>query len=366
MRNQPDERWGLPSASKRHIYRGCAGSYFLERTAKDRGIKDPPSEAAQFGINVHAWLEGKDIQLTPEELLVAKDCEALGGELLLQWKPNALESPPLIVKEHRSWLLDGRGSPIFSGRADLVAVDGPASRALIIDYKSGPEEVDTSDNPQLLALAVMARDDFGVDEVTTAIVQPPHRPSPCVYDAATLDTAKAMLIAEVSMLLQADFSTSRTPGIHCKYCRGKTLCPEFKGYAWGIVEYEPGYLVQPAVLAQLFDRCAMAEAMIDKIKGAIRDLLTANPDALKEYGIFLKPGKERRSVADIKGFLQAMEDNGYPLDSFASALDVSLPALQDWCHTTLGIKRKDAKDFIESKLRGLIEVKQDRPSIVKK
>lgn len=293
-----DEREGLPSASGADKLVLCSGSWALElQSPKINTAK----KYAEFGDNVHAVVDGQEVELSHREEDTAKACKEIEESVRQKWLASDVVSVEEI-REQRMWLFNSNLKKVFSGKPDLVVIQG--KRALILDFKALSGEVAESPrNWQLRSLAVIVANHYDVEEITVGIVQPwvTRKPELCVYDEEALKLSEKMLR---DALVAAELSTSpRTPGDHCKWCRAKLKCAEFGAWNNQITE-RPVMELAPADLAKLLSRVPLARKFCDELEQAALEMAAKG---VKLPGWDLQIGSPRISDTEEE-FIQAYFD----------------------------------------------------------
>ena len=134
---------------------------------RSKGYMYESSPEANDGTNQHKYMNGEPVVLREELKADCLEAERQRSEVMEFTFNNWRDRPPLVICEERMWFKDDR----YSGVPDLLAMRN--RRALIIDYKFGRVAVPPAkDNPQLKWLTVLADENYDVEEVTVAIIQP--------------------------------------------------------------------------------------------------------------------------------------------------------------------------------------------------
>lgn len=355
-----DERKRLPSASSTHRYAQCPGSFLLEAQCP----APPTSEDANIGKRIHAFLAGEvsASSMPPEELELAERCKAAADTLFFDWVKGGEVS---FIREQRLWAFDGL-EKAWSGKPDMVAVNG--RRGLVVDYKTGRGDVDLAPgNLQLRALAVLAADEYDLEEVTVAIVQPlAGKPSTCVYSAEDLDLARNEMRRIMRSIQQP--GQPRIPSVAaCKYCRAKEACPE----ARAVVEALPAKVerdgreiaMTPEQVAQFLDAAKIAEDVIDAIRAKAKRMLEENEAAVP--GWRLKPGVKREKVTDPNTVFGRFTQAGGTQEQFLPAVTISKTGLKDALRAAVGLKGKALDERLAVILDGCTETTTAAPSLVR-
>ena len=118
------ERGGLPSASGLARVAACPGSFKMEAKS---GVVDTSSPAAERGTRIHAMMEGLEVELSPEERLVAKE--------MMDYDSVLLDCNDLI-REVRMWYEWTDGERMFSGKIDVGGIDRATGNTVLVNYKT--------------------------------------------------------------------------------------------------------------------------------------------------------------------------------------------------------------------------------------
>jgi hypothetical protein len=221
-----------PSSAVRWLV--CPGSHTLEAKAPDR-----PSEAAEIGTAAHTLaemcLKGRNIdpssvphvgkiEVDDEMAEAVKGYVAAVRGLAKTYFTDVKIEARVILSEDVYGTID----------ALLISLDNETM--IIIDLKYGKSIVKVDENPQLHTYAVAAIDEFGMptERLILGVYQPRiGREDPLetitytergigkMYKAWKIKIAMAVRRAK-------DMPNMFEKGSHCRYCKGKGDCPEFK------------------------------------------------------------------------------------------------------------------------------------------
>lgn len=265
------------------------------------------------------------------------------------------------------------GKPLFSGTPDRVRIYPTRGLAICSDYKFGFKVVQSVDaNMQLRAYLAMISEEYPVANYYGAIFQPRVSAKPNIVRYSHADVLKAR--AEIEAVWDACFA--KEPPRHasneaCEWCEAKTICPEHK--AW-IGEIEK---VRHLPVAQWTDeqmnlfetRRSAALKFIEEAHEQIKLIKATDPDRLPGWN--LKPGASVRTVSDLVAAWGSLQSH-MSAREFSEACDVSIGALERilWQRSQGDIVRgklsqKQAKALLNDLLKGLIELKRNKPSLEK-
>lgn len=363
--NHEDTRKGLPSASGMYRLAACPGSWKLEQQCPP----EPESDAAAEGTLIHKALarEIAPDTLTEDQRWCYEQCRDQELRLVERFFGDADLNE---VREQRYWYEWQPGEPIFSGQPDVVYVKG--TQAIIIDYKTGRIPVeDAASNWQLRALALAVWSHYwDVDEVIAAIIQPRTSAVPTVvtYD----DDAINGTAAEMDDLFGKVFSAgaSLVAGDHCKWCRGKSICPQLQNTALSTLPQQitlPEHIsttvptLTGSELSGILDKVEVAQMYIDAVKAHAKEVLTSGESI---PGWHLKAGTARREIVDPVAAFAAVSDTVTAAD-FAGCCTVKIGQLETTYATATGMKKGDAKAALAEALGNVLITKQSSPSLAR-
>lgn len=355
-----DERHGLPSASSAHRYALCPGSFLLEQSIQQ---PDVSGADAQIGNRIHGYLAGEGIALNEEETKIATDCRLQEIQLVKAVFP--FEDRLQVMREKRLWDYDESFTRSWSGKPDVVYHD--ATRALVIDYKTGRGEVQhATGNVQLRALAVLVNISRGpFTEITVAIIQPlAGEPTTCTYEAKDLIRAESE-ISQLMIDIRSPGQPRNPSSDACKYCKAKEVCPE----ARGVVETLPTLVPRDGLeivmtaeqIAEFLAKAPLAEAVIESVRSKARRMIEAGQVV---PGWRLKPGAVRESITNPELAFARFMDAGGTQAQFVQAITVAKTKFTTAVKAATGRKGKDLDGFVEIMLEGCTEAKATAPSLV--
>lgn len=362
-----NERERLPSASGMERLALCPGSFLLEVQHGER----TETEDSTLGDRIHDWLAWRKAALAPEEQEIADVCEAHAKRVYDEWEGShrcAVNTD--TVREQRIWARDADGlGRTWSGKPDLVAViecaDGKR-RALVVDYKTGRGDVTrAAGNMQLRALAVLVAEEFNVQEVRVAIVQPLAGP-PTVCDYTETDLAVSGVEIDAIVRRATTPGQDRRPSpAACKYCGAKAACPEGRNLALAMAKplaRDGGViLLTPEEMAGFLHAARAAEAIIESVRDKARRMLEVDEKAIP--GWRLKPGVARESITDPQKVFDRVAAIGATPERFLSTVTVAKGKLEGIVRELTGEKGKGLKARLDGILDGATETKHGAPSL---
>lgn len=362
-----DEREQLPSASGFPRYAGCPGSWRMEK-----GRERKPSQWSERGDRIHAYLANDDEGakgINAEEIEVAQALQDRRDEILreLQFGVHGMST----YVEQRLWYHGVEGEKLFSGKADYIAIDAQKPWALVCDWKTGFGDVPEADhNFQVMALAVLVRAHYEVEQVVVGIVTP-EAYSLCAYDRSALYHAarKAVeIIAEISM---PDAPLQPSPDA-CQYCSAASVCPALHDKAkqlatiGGTADTAEGV----AEIVKEMPAETLADALERLVPFAKRATEAIEAEAKRRLkageivpGWTLKDGK-RESIVDVTTVYERCKAKGVPPVKFSAACKLPKKAVETMLRDVTRLKGKPLEYCLGEVLSGCTEMKETEPRLV--
>jgi len=383
-----DERRGWTSASNAAADRLCEG-----RHQAQIGIEDISSEDAAFGQQIHdALFKGSSDGLKPEQVELYDQHQAINEKLMSQFFGNDREAA-IVVKENRYWCsvsekAGGIGERLrHSAKPDFIARHG--TRVLIVEYKSLPGDVpEPSKNEQLRDQTVIVSGTFGIREnceVGTAVNQPlvTHSPELCVYHPEDIKLAEREMFDRVRNSNKAN--PTRTAGaVQCKFCKARFKCKEYAAWAESLMPVAtkvvglPTSEWTPDMWAYYLEMRGNAKKWLEEADAEAKRKL--EEDAASIPGWKLAPGATQSTIVNpqelFRRFVEvgrewATKENAemHPehtlLPLFMECVKVGKMDMQALVRKVTGEKGKILTKTWEDMLAGIIEEKQNKPSLAK-
>lgn len=369
MSETNDPRRGATSASSAAYDFACPGRHLAQK-----GLAQTSSPDAEFGKGVHAALaKGDPSNLTTEQLDIYESCVAIEAKIVDQlFGPDRAKVRTFI--EQRFWVKvkDKNGDGYFdhSGQPDKIYRLGP--RGLIIEYKTLAGDVPVSaENLQLRDQVVLAAGNLMLTEVMAYVIQPlvTHDPVPCLYDKVSIKQAEDEMFDRVRR--SNDPMAMRIPGeVPCKFCLAKPVCREYAQWQAALLPARialPDLPVAEWTVEQRIAFCAgvgAVEKWIEDNKEEMKELLAKDENAVP--GFYLKPGNSREIVTDPEALFARFVELGGSLDQFMACVSVGKGKLEEQVRAVTKKKGKPLKVQIDSLLDGIVEQRQNAPSLAKK
>lgn len=348
MEAQSDERKGRPSASSAEQMALCPASWL-----RQQGIAETFFSVADSGTRIHAVLAGDPgITLTPEEAETAAECKRLANELIA-----SMDAGWASDREERYWCRHN----LLSAKLDLLSFNPDLSGALVIDYKTGYNEVTpAADNLQMRWQFLAAW--YGEDDFYVAVIAPHGNPQVTVarygpehYEPALAEARRIIAAAEAP-------DAPAIPGEkQCRYCRAKATCAEYQSYARQVLPAEIRELPVGAWTSEQRVRFVVAakaaekllEEKLAEIKAEVERDPAGNP------GLRLRPTGNVRSV-DAQAVLAEGKIESWLLWQCATISVSKLEKrLADHCEWS----KKEARAKLAELLGPLLETKPKAPSL---
>lgn len=354
-----DERDGKPSASSMTRIVHCPACFHLNAAEMPEN-----SGAAVEGTMLHRIMElTYTLHKTDEEQReLAKLNAALTPEqeqaILIaenELEANAFEDGWQHYTEQRLWSHDN----LYSGQSDMLAISPDGFSAVIIDYKFGRGEVEPAErNYQLAALAVLAADNYGVENVRAMIIQPravdkSKRVTACEYDKDDITSARDAIESAVASALYAP-APLQTTGYWCNYCPSSYRCKAAQmvlAKQYELATSSAGFAIGKHNAVEMFRKATVVQKFCADVLAAIKAWVSDNPDHGTE--LVLQKGASRPKLGNAGDIYNAVESVGITPDEFVGACDVSLAKLVALYHG----KRK-AVDNKQTQKTSAVELKQ--------
>lgn len=318
----------------------CPGSY-----AAERGLPDTPSEAAEEGTQMHAWMEqmfrrgrvdpdGPQPDADQRETL---DSARERVAMLCNGNDYEIHIEERMALHHWSGLLT-------EGTADLVAVprDGVGA-AVLVDYKFGRVPVSPQDARwQLGAYSAMVMQRWHVDAVEAYIVQPRVAgglvQEPQIYDSA--DSVAGRIHRVICACRMPGAPCVPDPDRQCRYCKAaaRGTCPAVRNalVVTGILATTAetrGDTPKDVLadfpddgLASLVSQIRLIARLGDEAEAELRRRVEASP-AGEVCGWRLESTPGRRK-ADPTEAWRRVAPSGITAEEYMACCDVSLPRLE--------------------------------------
>lgn len=354
-----DERDGKPSASAMTRIVHCPASFKLNAAEMPEN-----SGAAEEGTMLHRIMElTYTLHKTAEEQAeLAKLNAALTPEqeqaILIaenELEANAFEDGWQHYTEQRLW---SHGNT-YSGQSDMLSISPDGFSAVIIDYKFGRGEVEPAErNYQLAALAVLAADNYGVENVRAIIIQPraadkSKRVTVCEYDKDDITSARDAIESAVASALYAP-APLQTTGYWCRYCPSSYRCKAAQtelAKQYELATSSAGFAIGKHNAVEMFRKATVVQKFCADVLAAIKTWVSDNPDHGTE--LVLQKGASRPKLGNAGDVYNAVESVGITPEEFVGACDVSLTKLVALYHG----KRK-AVDNKQTQKTSAVELKQ--------
>ena len=341
-----DERQGLPSASKRERWSKCPGSFELESLIP----ATPSGEAAEKGNRIHDALHTGDFSvLNEEEAGLAEKLRGLEELAVAQWRKiegNKQSLPiPSPQREQRLGLkIDAK--LILTGKPDAIYASD--SSILVLDYKTGMVPVDSTENPQLRALAVMAFGDH-YECAYVAIIQAGQEVTLERLSSSAMGMEREKLRNELERL--ATQKDIRVVGPQCQYCKASGVCPEAQGATLTLAKTS-STMVNVGDLPSLLDSCIVAESVIDAVRAKAREHLTEG-GSIKGWKI---QTQNRRYITDSSEALNRLAEI-VGTEKAIKAADISVTDAEKLIMEKEGCTKRDASQQLGHLLGDLIDTR---------
>jgi hypothetical protein len=359
------ERLGLPSGSGAKRWLGCPGSHRAER-----GLPDSQTDDAAEGEMLHAVMESPAsphrAKLSDEQAHCIEFCRAT--RLKLSEEILGTDEPQAFVEE-RWWLRDTATlEPLASCRIDWAGYTSDAM--LILDWKFGRREVDAADvNDQLRFAAAVAWQEYYPESVFVGIVAPRaegERVTVARFSSAQCQAAHAEMVAGALRAMQPSQPRCPSAGA-CHYCRarGTEACPESIAETTDLATVSTAEIATPERVAELLEKCELAERVIDAIRSRAKARLEAGEPI---PGWRLKPGSKQKKIIDQVAAWSRVGQQLIGGAEFAKCCTVSIAKLAAAVKANSTIEKltdKSAREKVESLLGDAVVETQNAPSLAR-
>ena len=360
-----DERENKPSASSASRWVNCPASF-----KRCSGLPEE-SSAAEEGTMLHKICELLNKgEGGAQELCAALDAEqskaidraiaVTDGELyILEGEDYKAEQ----IYERRLWSKSG----LYSGKADALFVLG--NKAVVIDYKFGRGDVEPADfNWQLAALAVLAADNYGVENVRACIVQPrapdrDRRFTAVEYSRGDIDAARRALDAATKTAM-SDGAPAKC-GAWCKYCKFASQCPEARAELEAVAKTAESFEITPENAADTFRKIKVLQGVLDAMTAKIKALAFVQDVP----GLKWVDGAKRAKLADAQKVFEFFAQI-ISAEKFLGAVKVEKGKLEKlYVETVKAMEPEKTKAEISREFNamlndgGLVEYEQNAPTL---
>jgi hypothetical protein len=249
----------------------------------------------------------------------------------------------------------------LSGQVDAVYYSD--TTALVVDFKSGFSEPDPAEiNSQLKVLAVLVA--LHLPQVTTVIVQVisgPHGVTEARYTIQELAHAYNEIL-DTLQAIHAEAAPFNPSPEACRYCPAALICQAIKDTIMPVARTQYSALpLEPDRAAKLLDEVAVIKSHLVEIEKFYFQRLVEDP-AFSIPGYALVPGVTRREVTNWHVARKRLEEFIDAADLAASET-YSITDIEKALGRKLKLKAKEAKVKLNEILAGLIEEKQNAPSL---
>lgn len=359
--NPTDERLGLPSGSGANRWLTCPGSHLAER-----GIPDSKTDDATEGEMLHAVMEFGEsthrAKLTEDQAWCIEFCREtrrkLSAELL-----GAEEIHAFV--EERWWLRDPATlEQVASCRIDWAGFN--AGSMLILDWKFGRNPVAAADvNDQLRFAAAAAWSEYSPATVYVGIVAPRAEGERVTVASFTSDQCRIAWAEMIAGAIRAmKHGQPRKPSAEaCRHCRAKgtEACPESIEETTALATVTTAELATPERVADLLDKCKMAERVIESIRDRAKQLIESGIPIPRWR---LKSGSKVKKVSAQAAWSRIGQKIGGA--AFSEACTVSIPKLSSaWKTAHECSSDKAARAEVEALLGDAIQVSENAASLAR-
>lgn len=389
MQNNYDpERGQWTSASSAEYDKLCPGRHLAQQKVPRDGKRSPD---ADHGTAIHLALSKNDSAgLTLEQTETFDACQKIANDCLKRFFGEAqITHQASEVRLWSAWggIINGQIVDIrHSGKLDRLYISG--SQALICEFKTLAGDVPSaSSNLQLRDQAVLVWGgsakpaanglvEYVIKEIGCVVIQPFVTHSPEIFTYGESDLLRATIEMQERVSASNDPQSPRIAGeTQCKFCRAALYCPEAQAYATRLLPVSKVILDVPAAnwtpeqCGQFLNAFPMAETWLNDSKESIRSRMV---DGMEVPGYGLKDGNEVRHVVNAQQLFNrfaSLDDIATPeqkLELFMSSVEVGVGGLKTAVNKLTGYKGKKLESAVDKMLEGVVQLKKNRPSIVKR
>lgn len=291
------------------------------------GVKQSTSVAMEDGTEQHeimagtisAALNGKSLANNiPEKFRPAIECAVSHTNAIA----GMYDADAAFLVEYSLDLK--RSVDIEHGTLDLAIIDGPGTRAALVDYKFGISFVDApAYNWQMKCYAVGLLEKYPTLKTIAAYIVQPNvdeqwQLKTAIYTADEIEEYREQIRAIVKAARSPDAAI--IPGEkQCKFCRAKLVCPARQEQSLvpiGTFDVD-NYIanITPKDRATIYERAKMVANYCKSIMGAVE--IAAITKGIEVDGYELQPGRSSNNfkpeAAEVLEQLAA--ENGKPIDA---------------------------------------------------
>lgn len=359
------ETEGLPSASGFDSQFRCLGKRALE----EQMPKEDDSAIQARGHRIHQALADFTFEdLNKTEARTASRIGYLEAEIVHEYNFEGAQ----VNFEQRVWDVDSSLTKLWSGRIDRHDWQPDKHRLWVNDNKTGWSlGLPIEKCWQVKSEAALLADYYDAQEVVTSLIHPHDADAPYqvwIYQRAELDEILDSTRYNVAQIQLPD--QPRTPGgIQCRWCKAKTLCPEYlaqqKELAQAIADEweDEGF---SAILRrtkkqrgehvhQLKEFVANAKRILDQYL----ELQRRDGDAI---GGWVLKRVYKRLITDEVRAMELVSDR-YGEEMLAAATKFSLTAFEEELQKTRSLSKREALEVSERLFHGVMKRKDPEYSL---
>jgi hypothetical protein len=341
------------------------------------------SEASAMGTLLHrAWHEPihrENLSEDQKRLLTTAD-EDLARIIAEVEAAEGLQGCPHFDEREGECFVYAAGEKAISGHFDFRRTYNPTGEAwivLVVDLKTGYNPVTEADqNAQLLVYGAASVHFRMADRVYLGILEPrrkrEERLSLAVFDSEQMESAVGVIAATMAHVTNGKEHPRTASEEACRYCKAKLDCDAYQATMSPPILANNSALAKsdvPQFLAncddEQMDRIGLAIQFSGMIRDAWKDEAKRRIEAGQMNGWEIKPGAMVRKVENIKAAFEELANAcNLPVADFLSACSLSLGDLEKPVKKAAGLNSEAAaKRLINETLAGIIETKQNEPSI---
>lgn len=353
----------------------CPGSARMEA-----GLKDRDDDDARRGRLLHSYWAHKEFErrvLSHDQ----QDLLALSDDLLeqvLNILGFELEHDTFV--EQKMWTRDGR----LSGTPDRVYLWRERKAALIADLKSGFKTQERAElNLQLRGYALIAADNFDLDDAYVALLQPrarfDERATLARYEETDIERSRAQ-IHEIIDATVPDDAPLRASEQACRFCKAKLICPAFReAVSKAIIPFtldgELSVAAREEQIAKIVANCTDEQlervleacALADHVEEIAKDETRRRIEAGAMTNFTLGKAWKARAIRDPRRAIALLSLARIATrDEILDICDIPLKQLEENYRARTKLTWKKAREKIDQALKSVLDFEDRKGRILRK
>lgn len=334
----------------------------MEQEAQRLGqVAHVGGKEAERGERIHAWLAGEPVDLASDELADAEALRMRADDQIhrIFGDGTAIQS----LEEKRLWMTTKKSALKVSARFDRVVYS--ADTALVINYKTGwkePDPVRLNSQCRVEAVLVAMHMPQTIERIVVQLVTIPFGVFETEIKWSELRDFYNWIVDMLVELERSNAALSPHPDA-CSDCPAILICQAAKDLLAPITRTRASAISHdPRRLAESLDSIDIIREYLDEFKTYCEAGLMADPPTLKINGYAMVPGAENRQFTHI----DSAKNRLLSIDGCLGVdrLRTHTPAAYQKLYAqAFGKDPKDVREAFDQLMNGLIETKQNKPSL---